>query len=77
MGERERKEVWNRRKDGEGEAPLVRKREIKRTVKKQCMKYDCDRVILTQGSSSAMLRLPGCWWRLRPQGGAVIEGALT
>lgn len=41
------------------------------------MKYECDRVILTQGASSAMLRLPGCWWRLRPQGGAVIEGALT
>lgn len=61
----------------EGGAPLVRKREIKRTVKKQCMKYECDRVILTQGTSSAMLRLPGCWWRLRPQGGAVIEGALT
>lgn len=77
MGEREKKEVWSGRKDGEREAPCVRKREIRRTVKKQRMKYDCDRVILTQGTSCATLRLPGCWWRLRPQGGAVIEGALT
>lgn len=55
----------------------VRKREIKRSVKMQRVKYERDRVILTQGASSARLRLPGCWWRLRPQGGAVIEGALT
>lgn len=71
------KKVWNRRKDGGGGSPCVRKREIKRSVKRQCMKYECDGVILTQGASSATLRLPGCWWRLRPQGGAVIEGALT
>ncbi|CAG03996.1 unnamed protein product [Tetraodon nigroviridis] len=62
------KKVWNRRKDGGGGSPCVRKREIKRSVKRQCMKYECDGVILTQGASSATLRLPGCWWRLRPQG---------
>lgn len=58
---------------GEGGSVCTERGEIKRTVKKRCMKYDCDRVILTQGTSSAMLRLPGCWWRPRPQGGAVIE----
>lgn len=74
-----RAEQWEKERKGSmeqkrrwGGGLCVRKREIKRTVKRQCMKYECDRA-----ASSAGLRLPGCWWRLRPQGGAVIEGALT
>lgn len=71
MGEGEKRKYGTEEKIGGG-GLCVRKREIKRTVKRQCMKYECDRA-----ASSAGLRLPGCWWRLRPQGGAVIEGALT
>lgn len=44
---------------------------------KNRVKYNFDRIILTQGTILTMLRLPGCWCRQRPQGGAVTEGALT
>lgn len=47
------------------------------TAKKYCLKCNFDRIILTQGTISTMLGLPGCWLKQRPQGGAVIERALT
>lgn len=43
-------------------APLrLRRREIKSNGVKYCVKYDFDRIILTQGTISTMLRLPDCW----------------
>lgn len=51
--------------------------EIKSNSVKYCVKYDFDRIILTQGTISTVLRPPGCGCRQRPQGGAATEGALT
>lgn len=74
---------WNRKREMEegrgilSEPLCVRRREIKSNSKKYCLKCNFDRIILTQGTISTMLGLPGCWLKQRPQGGAVIERALT
>ena len=76
-----RAEEWEHEREGRGKILLepfcVRRREIKSNGVKYCLKYDFDRIIFTQGTVATMLRLPGCWWRQRPQGGAVREGAST
>lgn len=64
----EQKERWRGREGGEGASPCVRKKEIKRSVKRQCVKCGCE-----GGASSSA----SCGWRPRPQGGAVTEGGLA
>lgn len=80
-----RAEEWENEREGSGverererilfEPRRLWRREIKSNGVKYCVRYDFDRIILTQGTISTTLL--GCWWRQRPQGGAVTEGALT
>lgn len=77
VGERERRK-WKRKREEILLNPFrLWRREIKSNSVKYCVKYDFDRIILTQGTISNMLGLPGCLCRQKPQGGAVTEGALT